>query len=80
MDQGTGIAGHSAMDTSPYAIEQMANGSFVVMKIVQRTQAALPGRNVTLNAYRGSFATREEAEREIRRLVGARQTIAEQVS
>lgn len=42
---------------SPYAIEQMANGSFVVMKIVTRTQAALPGRDVKLNAFRGSFAT-----------------------
>jgi hypothetical protein len=64
------------MDRSPYAIEQMANGSFVVMKVLSRSMAALPGRDVKLNAYRGSFATREEAEREVARLIAARQTTA----
>lgn len=64
------------MDMFPYAIEQMANGSFVVMKIVTRTQAALLGRDVKLNAFRGSFATRAEAEREVERLVGARRLAA----
>jgi hypothetical protein len=64
------------MDQSPYAIEQMANGSFVVMKVLSRSMAALPGRDVKLNAYRGSFATREEAEREVARLIAARQTTA----
>jgi hypothetical protein len=60
------------MDTFPYAIEQVANGSFVVMKIVTRARAALPGRDVKLNAFRASFATRAEAEREVERLVGVR--------
>jgi hypothetical protein len=64
------------MDQSPYAIEQMANGSFVVMKVLSRSMAALPGRDVKLNAYRGSFATREEAEREVARLIAVRQTTA----
>jgi len=61
------------MDRSPYAIEQVANGSFVVMKIMTRTQQALAGRDVKLNAFRGSFATREEAEREVERLIAVRQ-------
>jgi hypothetical protein len=61
------------MDRSPYAIEQVANGSFVVMKIMTRTQQALAGRDVKFNAFRGSFATREEAEREVERLIVVRQ-------
>lgn len=61
------------MDRSPYAIEKMANGSFVVMKVLTRTPQSLAGRDVKLNAFRGSFATREEAEREVDRLVAVRQ-------
>ncbi len=64
------------MDMSPYAIEQMANGSFVVMKVMTRTQTARAGQDVTLNAFRGSFATRAEAEREVARLVSVRRLAA----
>lgn len=64
------------MDRAPYAIEKMANGSFVVMKILTRTPQSLAGRDVKLNAFRGSFATREEAEREIERLISVRQLAA----
>jgi hypothetical protein len=60
------------MDTSPYAIERMANGSFVVMKVVDRSPTALAGRDAKFNAFRGAFATREEAEREVARLVTTR--------
>lgn len=51
----------------------MANGSFVVMKVVATSQASLPGRDVKLNSFRGSFATRDEAEREVARLMASRQ-------
>ena len=61
------------MEMSPYAIEQVANGSFVVMKILSRTPQSLAGRDVKLNSFRGSFATREEAEREVERLIAVRQ-------
>lgn len=61
------------MDMSPYAIEQVANGSFVVMKVLSRTPQSLAGRDVKLNAFRGAFATREEAEREVERLMAVRQ-------
>lgn len=71
-----GDCGAVAMDMSPYAIEQMANGSFVVTKVMTRIQQALPGRDVKLNAFRGSFATREEAEREVQRLIAIRQLTA----
>jgi hypothetical protein len=60
------------MDMSPYAIEKMANGSFAVVKVVSKSMAAMPGRDVKLNAFRGSFATREEAEREVERLIAVR--------
>lgn len=68
-----GIAGLVKMDRSPYAIVQVANGSFVVMKVMARSQPTLGGRDVKLNAFRGSFATREEAEREVERLIAVRQ-------
>lgn len=61
------------MNSSPYAIQPMANGSFVVMKVVATSQASLPGRDVKLNSFRGSFATRDEAEREVARLMASRQ-------
>lgn len=43
------------------------------MKVLTRTPQSLAGRDVKLNAFRGSFATREEAEREVDRLVAVRQ-------
>jgi hypothetical protein len=60
------------MESHPYAIQPMANGSFVVMKVVATSQASLPGRDVKLNSFRGSFATRDEAEREVERLMASR--------
>jgi hypothetical protein len=68
-----GDCGAVHMDRSPYAIEQVANGSFVIMKVLSRTPQSLAGRNVKLNAFRGAFATLEEAEREIERLNAVRQ-------
>jgi len=64
------------MDMSPYAIQRMANGSFVVMKILARTPSALAGHVVKLNSFRGAYATREEAEREVERLVASRRLTA----
>ena len=60
------------MESCPYAIQPMANGSFVVVKVVATSQASLPGRDVKLNSFRGSFATRDEAEREVERLMASR--------
>ena len=66
------LRGQLRMESCPYAIQPMANGSFVVVKVLATSQASLPGRDVKLNSFRGSFATRDEAEREIERLMASR--------